>query len=36
MSDLIMSCQKMSDLVQASLFEDNFDNKLRNTNFKFY
>ena len=36
MSDLIMSCQRVSELIYASFFELNFDNKLRNTNFKFY
>ena len=34
MSDLNMSFQTLSDLVEASLFEFNFDNKLRNTNFR--
>ena len=36
MSDLIMSCQTVSDFVKALLFEYNFGNKLRNTNFRFY
>ena len=36
MPDLIMSCQPVSDLVEASLSEWNFGNKLTNTIFKFY
>ena len=35
-SYLNMSCQTVSDLVQASLFGFNFSNKLRNTNLKLY
>ena len=35
-SDLIMYCQKVSDLFQALLFEYNFEDMLRNRNFKFY
>ena len=35
MSDLIVSCQTVPGSVQASLFEQNFDNNLRNTNSKF-
>ena len=36
MSDLNMYCQTMSDLDYAPFFVLNFDNKLRNTNFKLY
>ena len=36
MLDLIMSCKTVSNLVYASLFEQNFVNKLGKTNFKFY
>ena len=34
MSDLNMSCQTVSDLAEASLFEPSNGNKLRNTNCK--
>ena len=33
MSDFIISCQTVCDLTYALLFEQNFDNKLRNKNF---
>ena len=36
MLDLNMSGQKVCGLVGASLFEQNFDNKLRNMGFKLY
>ena len=36
MSDWNMSCQKVSNLVLVSLFERNFENKLRITNFQVY
>ena len=36
MSDLNMSCQTVSDLIEASLFKLNFDNKLKILDFKLY
>ena len=36
MSDLIMSCQTLLDLVEALLFEENLGNQLINTNFEFH
>ena len=36
MSDLGLSCQTVSNLVSALVFELSFDNKLRNMNFKLY
>ena len=36
MSDYNMSCQNMSDLVQALLLELNFGNKLKKMHFKLY
>ena len=36
MSDLNMSCQRVSDFDYALLFESNIDNKLRNSNLKLY
>ena len=31
-----MSCEAVSDLVEALLFEQHFDKKLRNIDFKLY
>ena len=36
LSDLNMSCETVSDLVEALLFEQHFDKKLRNIDFKLY
>ena len=36
MSDLIVPCETVSNLVYTSLFDSNFGNKFRNNNFKFH